>query len=211
MGWDETSGQCFHRCISSRYGMGCLQTRADIRVHTHTYTNTHKSPSSNHDGLKPWSPHINEAILIFLHSRCVTMATGAFHLHWVCIFCLIQHQTPSHIHTHTLPIQQKHTHTHKPPSLPVSTPTPLQSVNHAFVSSLLTDWLVLHMPSLKALTFMHGWLLYDDEQWITCSAVHPWQAQRGAGKKWESEHTCCVSEHQPLRLRCSRSVLKILP
>lgn len=79
---------CFHRCISSQY------------VITHTHTNMYElstQPHSNPHGLKPRSPHINEATPIFHHGRCVAVATRPFHLlipHWVCIFRLAPSSPP---------------------------------------------------------------------------------------------------------------------
>ena len=184
IGWDETSRHCFHRCISSHYGMGCLQTRANIQVYTqiHTHTHTHsythsrtrtqtcvsflptQSPCSNPCGLKPWSPHINEAIPIFHHSRCVAMATGTFHLlilHWVCIFRLIRHQTLlTHTHTHTSNPAQTYTQVSQsdsqqprtPPYPPLPSSQSITLLSHLFslIGLLFTCPTSKHWPSYMA-------------------------------------------------------------
>lgn len=62
-----------------------------INTRSHINVNSSPHPRSNPHGLKPCSPHINEATPIFHHSRCVAIATRPFHLlipHWVCIFHL---------------------------------------------------------------------------------------------------------------------------
>lgn len=48
-----------------------------------------------------------------------------------------------------------------PPQPPFTLPKP---VNHTFVSSLASDWLVPPVPSFKVLTFIHGWLPNDNEE-----------------------------------------------
>lgn len=51
------------------------------------------------------------------------------------------------------------------PLCPLHSPPPLPTpVNHTFVSSLPSDWLVPLVPSFKVLTFIHGWLPNDNEE-----------------------------------------------
>lgn len=74
-------------------------------------------------------------------------------------------------------------------------PTP-QPVNHTFVSSLPSDWLVPLMPSFKVLTFIHSWLPNDNEERITCNTVDVWERHSERGKERKRKHTCCMSEYQ---------------
>lgn len=108
-------------------------------INTHACTHTNEcdlsaQPHSNPHGLKPRSPHNNEATPILHHGRCVAVATRPFHLmidYWVCIFRL--------------------------------PPLPRKPVNHTFISSFPSDWLVPLVPSFKVLTFIHNWLPNDNQ------------------------------------------------
>lgn len=170
--------QCFHRCISSLHGAGCLPYASMWSTHTHK-CELFPHPHSNPYGLKPCRPHINEATPIFHHGRCVAIATRPFHL-WFLIEYAYSIWCPHPLLDH--------------PSTP---PKPSQSSHFSLIALL---WLACSSHALLQSIDLHTrltveWQLNDNHLYC-CQRMR--KTEEG-WKEWKGKRACCMYEYHTIK------------